>query len=148
MDVVALPVLSVRQCADRPNRGRCSSATSLLVLAMLAVMVGTGPLHAVGDRPLQSRGEPLAAPSAAFDPAVWTPPLSNVSFLRLSDGRQRLGQLLGLTQPRLGDVRADVPGDATGVAAVILLRLVADRDHGVRAPPWFGRANGTPLLGT
>jgi hypothetical protein len=104
-------------------------------MAMLAVVLGAGFGHAVGDRLLPSTGEPLAAPSLPLDPSVWTPPLSTISFLRLSDGRQRLGQLFGLSQPRLDGLTVDAAGGAAAAAAVILLRLVADRDHGVRAPP-------------
>ena len=104
-------------------------------MALLAVMVGTGLSHAVGDRPLPSAGEPLAAPSTALDPAVWTTPLSTISFYRLSDGRQRLGQLLGVAQPRLDGLAVEPADGAAAVVALVLLRLVAGRDHAVRAPP-------------
>lgn len=137
MEVIADPVvMRVRKPADLLGHGWRVNIAGLLAMVVLAVVMGTGLAHAFGDGPASRGGVPLAAPSDAPDLATWTAPLSSPSFYRLSDGRQRLGQLLALAQPRADRAAPSLVGATATIGALILLRLLARRHHGVRAPPF------------
>jgi hypothetical protein len=107
----------------------------LLVVAVLAIVVGSGLLHAFGEAPPTTSGVPLATSSDVLDTSTWTTPLASLSLVRLHDGRHRPGLLLAVSQAHADGSLLDTAGATAAIIALALLRLLTRREHGVRAPP-------------